>query len=182
MFVREVAPNLLLRQVSPADAASFFTLVERNREYLREWLPWVDKNNSVDDVRDFIARAQSQWEEGRGPNTGIWLDGALVGAIGCHPIDIPNRNCSIGYWVDSGIQRKGVITRSCAALLDYLFDDVSLHRVEIRCGTGNARSCAIPTRLGFTREGVAWEAEWVMNRWVDLVVWAMLRQNWRGRT
>ena len=60
----------------------------------------------------------------------------------------------------------------------YLFDDLALHRVTIQCGTGNQRSCAIPQRLGFTREGVMREAEWVNDRWVDLVVWGMLSPDW----
>jgi ribosomal-protein-serine acetyltransferase len=64
-------------------------------------------------------------------------------------------------------------------MLDYLFDELGLHRVEIRCGTGNTRSCAIPERLGFTREGVLRQGEWVNDRWVDLVVWGMLEVEWR---
>jgi ribosomal-protein-serine acetyltransferase len=62
-----------------------------------------------------------------------------------------------------------------------LFDEVELHRVTIQCGTGNHRSCAIPERLGFSREGVLREAEWVNDRWVDLVVWGMLASDWRSR-
>jgi hypothetical protein len=42
--------------------------------------------------------------------------------------------------------------------------------LRARCGTGNHKSCAIPERLGFHREGMAKEAEWVNDRWVDLVV------------
>jgi len=181
MFRRRVAPGIEMRQFEMHDAEPIFALVERNREHLRPWLPWVDHTRSAEDVREFISRVQTQLDSNQGPNSGIWVDGALAGNVGCHPIDWPNRNCSIGYWVDAGQQGKGLITRCCAALLDYLFDEARLHRVEIRCGTGNTRSCAIPARLGFTREGVANQAEWVMDRWVDLVVWGMLEQDWRRR-
>lgn len=181
MFRREVEPGLELRQIEFPDAEATFALVERNREYLRPWLPWVDHTLSAEDVREFIARAETQYESHQGPNAGIWLEDVLIGFIGCHPIDWSNRNCSIGYWLDGAHQGKGVISRCCRAMVDYLFSDARLHRVEIRCGTGNTRSCAIPARLGFTREGVAHEAEWVMNRWVDLVVWRMLEQEWRKR-
>jgi ribosomal-protein-serine acetyltransferase len=50
--------------------------------------------------------------------------------------------------------------------------------VEIRCATGNTRSCAIPERLGFSREGVLREAEWVNGRFLDLVVWSLLEQDY----
>ena len=124
-------------------------------------------------------RARYKFEISRAPDAGIWIDGVFSGSIGSHSIDWANRSTSIGYWIDSAQQARGIMTRCCASLLDYLFDDLLLHRVEIRCGTGNTRSCAIPQRLGFMREGVLREAEWVNGRWVDLVVWSMLEDAWR---
>jgi ribosomal-protein-serine acetyltransferase len=141
----------------------------------------VDATVSTGEIRLFLARVTAQFEEGLGPNFGIWLDGSLAGAIGCHPIDRPDRSCSLGYWIASAHQGKGTITRCCLQLLDYLFGEAGLHRVEIRCGTGNSRSCAIPRRLRFTHEGVLREAEWVNDRWVDLEVWSMLEQDWKAR-
>lgn len=177
-FRRSVAAGLELRQLTLADADLVFAVADRNRAYLREWLPWVDRTHSAFEVREFIGRVTEQHEAGLGPNTGIWLEGELVGSVGCHPIDWNNRQCSIGYWIDSGCQGRGIMTRCCASLLDFLFDDTGLHRVTIQCGTGNRKSCAIPERLGFVREGVTREAEWVNDRWVDLVVWGMLDRDW----
>jgi len=178
MFHRDVAPGIEIRQFEMSDAEPLFDRIDRNREYLWEWMPWVDGTRTVDDVRDFISRAYAQFEANQGPQCGIWTDGEIAGSIGCHPIDWFHRNCSIGYWIDQARQRKGIVTSCCRTLLDYLFSEMVLHRVEIRCGTGNTKSCAIPERLGFTREGVAREAEWVGGRWVDLVVWGMLESEW----
>jgi len=178
-FHRTAGPGLELRQFAMAEAPACFAVVERNRAYLREWLPWVDRTHSVEDIRQFIARVTEQYESGLGPNAGIWLDGRFVGTVGAHPIDWNNRHCSIGYWIDAACQGRGIMTRCTASLIDYLFDETALHRVTIQCGTGNRKSCAIPERLGFTREGVLREAEWVNDRWVDLVVWGMLGRDWR---
>jgi ribosomal-protein-serine acetyltransferase len=180
MFRRAVADGLELRQFEFRDAEILFTMVDRDRAYLRQWLPWVDGTRSADHLRDFLLRVTAQFEDGLGPNFGIWLEGALAGSIGCHLIDLPNRSCSLGYWIAAGCQGRGIITRCCRHLLDYLFDELGLHRVEIRCGTGNTRSGAIPRRLGFRREGVLLEAEWVNDRWLDLEVWSMLEQDWRS--
>jgi len=179
MFLREVAPGIEMRQFRVEDAEPTYTLVDRHRAYLREWLPWVDHTHSPDDVRDFIQRAGAQWDANQGPSTVIWMDGAICGSFGCHPIDWTNRNTSIGYWIVPDLQGKGIVTRCTISMLRYLFDELSLHRVEIRCGTGNMRSCAIPERLGFHREGVAREAQWVGDRWVDLFIWSMLSEEWR---
>jgi ribosomal-protein-serine acetyltransferase len=181
MFRRTVAPGIELRLFEYPDAEPLFQMVERNRAYLRQWLPWVDRTWSPADVRDFIARARTQFENNQGPQCGIWIDGEIAGSLGCHPIDYSNRNCSIGYWIDESRCGRGVVTRCCATILDYLFGALDLHRVVIQCGTANHRSCAIPQRLGFTREGVARQAEWVNDRWVDLVVWSILAEEWSKR-
>jgi ribosomal-protein-serine acetyltransferase len=181
MFRRKVAPGIEIRQFEMGDAEPAFAAVERNREYLRQWLPWVDYTRTAEDVRHFISRVQCQFDANQGPQVGIWVNGAFSGSLGCHAIDWTNRSSSIGYWIDAAHQGQGLITRCCGVMLDYLFHEMALHRVEIRCGTGNLRSCAVPERLGFTREGVAREAEWVNDRWVDLVVWGILEQEWRKR-
>jgi ribosomal-protein-serine acetyltransferase len=181
MFSRKVAPGIEIRLFELRDAETVFAVVERNRAYLREWLPWVDITMSAENIRCFIARVREQFESGRGPQAGIWIEGAFAGSVGCHPIDWPNRHCSIGYWIEARFQGKGIMTRCCASLIDYLFHDLGLHRVTIQCGTGNLRSCAIPERLGFTREGLTREGEWVNDRWVDLVLWGMLEREWRAR-
>lgn len=179
-FRRTVSPGIELKQFEMHEAEVIFAVADRNREHLRQWLPWVDHTHSPEDVRQFLGRAEAQAEANQGPNVGIWISGSLAGNVGCHPIDWANRSTSLGYWLEASRQGKGVITRCCGVLLDHLFDEMGLHRVEIRCGTGNARSCAIPQRLGFIREGVAREAEWVNDHWVDLVVWRVLEHEWRA--
>jgi ribosomal-protein-serine acetyltransferase len=179
MFHRVIAPGLEIRQFQVDDAEAVFATADRNRAYLREWLPWVDGTKSAANIRDFISAKLEQFATDRSPTAGIWLNGEVAGAIGCHPIDWLNRNCSIGYWVDARQQGKGIVTRAVSAMLDYLFQDVGLHRVTICCGTGNSRSCAIPQRLGFTREGMMRDAQWVNDRWIDLVVWGILTRDWK---
>ncbi len=168
-----------MRLFEMRDAEPVFAAVERNRAHLRQWLPWVDYTRTAEDVRHFIMRVQEQFNANQGPQTGIWVNGELCGSLGCHAIDWANRNCALGYWIDTAHQGRGLVTQCCASMIDYLFHELSLHRIEIRCGTMNFRSCSIPERLGFTREGVAREAEWVNDRWVDLVVWGLLDRDWR---
>ena len=181
MFSRKVAPGIEIRMFEVNEAEEIFGVVERNRAYLREWLPWVDFTTSPEDLRRFIVRVREQFASGRGPQCGIWIENSFAGSVGCHPIDWPNRNCSIGYWIEQRYQGKGIMTRCCESMLDYVFDELGLHRVTIQCGVLNTRSCAIPQRLDFTREGVTRDGEWVNDRWLDLVCWGMLEKDWRAR-
>jgi ribosomal-protein-serine acetyltransferase len=181
MFVRPVAPRIELRLFQMRDAAELLEAVERDRAHLREWLPWVDQTRSIDDIRGFIHRVHVQFGANQGPQAALWVEGRIVGSLGCHPIDWANRHCSVGYWMGSAHQGRGIMTRACAVLLDYLFNDLGVHRVTIQCGVGNDRSCAIPERLGFEREGVVRHGQWVNDRWVDLIVFGMLDYEWQRR-
>ena len=40
-------PDLELRLLAPDDAEELAALIERNRQYLREWLPWVDSSRTA---------------------------------------------------------------------------------------------------------------------------------------
>jgi len=71
------------------------------------------------------------------------------------------------------------MTRACRAIATEAFRQYGLHRIEIRCATGNGRSAAIPRRLGFAEEGILREAEWLYDHWVDLRVFSMLEHNWK---
>ena len=129
MFRRKVAPGIEIRQFEMRDVEPTFAAVERNREYLRQWLPWVDYTRTADDLRHFISRVQTQFDANQGPQAGIWVNGQFSGSLGCHAIDWANRNSSIGFWVDAAQQGQGLITRCCAVMLDYLFHEMALHRL-----------------------------------------------------
>ena len=179
MLTRQVSEGIELKQFERRDAEALFAVVSRNREYLRQWLPWVDQTRSEEDIRQFLSRVTAQCDEGLGPNFGIWHAGTLAGAVGCHPFDRANRSCSLGYWLEAGRQGQGIMTACCRRLVEYVFREAGLHRVQIRCAIGNTRSCAIPQRLGFTHEGVLREAEWVNDRWLDLNMYSMLEREYR---
>ena len=71
------------------------------------------------------------------------------------------------------------MTRSCKALVNFVFDEIGLNRVEIRAAVHNWKSRAIPERLGFTQEGIIRDAEWLYDHYVDHVVYGMLKREWR---
>lgn len=160
-------------------AAEIFQLVDRNREYLREWLPWVDRVVTVTDTSDFISRTIDQFEKGRGPQYLIEFQGTTAGIIGFHPIDIPNRNAEIGYWLGEEFTGSGLVTRSVMQLLGIGFRELDLNRIEIRCAKGNEPSNAIARRVGMVYEGTLREEEWLYDHFVDHTVYSMLHREFK---
>jgi ribosomal-protein-serine acetyltransferase len=179
MFQMDLGEGAALRLMQERDAEDIYNLTQQYREELREWLPWVDRTRSVEEPRQFILKSIEEYGKREALAACICVDGRVAGAISLHKIDALNFQTSIGYWLAGEYQGRGVMTRACRALVSHAFTEYGLHRVEIRCATGNTKSCAIPRRLGFQREGVLREAEWVSGRFLDLVVWGMLVQDWK---
>lgn len=63
----------------------------------------------------------------------------------------------------------------------HAFTALELKQVQIRCALDNHVSRAIPERLGFKREGIIPQAEWLYDHFVDLVVYGMLSEEWHTR-
>ncbi len=72
------------------------------------------------------------------------------------------------------------MTKVCRHLCGYLFDELGLNRIEIRCAETNLKSRAVPERLGFTLEGTLREMGYTRDGWVDQRVYSLLKREWRG--
>ncbi len=178
MFIHQVDESTTLAMVEMRDADELFELVDASRMYLREWLPWVDANVSVEDTKEFVRAAQQQYARGDGFQCCILYRGKIVGILGLQQVDRFHKQTQIGYWLAEEYQGRGIMTACCRALLDFAFREYKLHRVEIRAAVGNTKSSAIPERLGFTHEGTLRESEWVNDRFVDGAVYSMLQDEW----
>ena len=173
--------DVILKLLELEDTEVLFALVDSNRLYLRQWLPWVDSNTTQENSKYFILSTQEQHKLNLGFQCGIWFGGVFAGIIGFHGIDWRNRNVEIGYWIGEIFQGHGLVTKACRTLVDYAFYEYQLNRVQIRCATGNKKSNAIIERLGFIKEGMIRQAEFLYDHYVDLFVYGMTADEWNSR-
>ncbi len=178
MFSYQIDEHITLRLLEPRHAELLFTVVDTNRASLRQWMPWLDTNQSVENTRAFIETSCQQFAANNGFNAAIWVREQIVGVIGFHRVDWQNQSSSIGYWLGQDFRGQGIMTKACRALINYAFQDLKLNRIEIRCAVQNAKSRAIPERLGFTNEGTIRQAEYLYDRFVDHVVYGLLANEW----
>lgn len=178
MLSIKVDHEIDLQLIQIHDGAELFQLVDYNRVHLRKWLPWVDSITSPVQYRNIISTWLRQYYNNNGFQAGIRYRNRLVGVIGLHSIDWHNKQTSIGYYLGQEYEGKGIMVRSVHALLNYLFFHLYLHRVEIRCGEHNMKSRAIPERLGFVKEGMIRDGEFLYDHYHDLYIYGMLVQDW----
>ena len=169
----ELSADCHLRVLRERDAEELYRLVEANRGYLAEWMPWAAEQ-TLEGTIAFLRVTERRQAENNGFEAALVLDGRIVGAAGFPGVDWVARATSIGYWLDEGHQGRGLMTSAVRGLVDHAFDEWDLHRVEIQAAVDNRRSRAIPERLGFVEEGIRREAERVGDRYLDLVVYGLL--------
>lgn len=167
-----------LREMRCRDAEALYSLIDSNRFYLREWLPWVDIQQSVNDSLEFIEGSRKDNEQGRALTLCIEHESQLVGVIGFHEFDDANRSASLGYWITEGAQGKGIVTKSVRTLIDFAFSERGIDRVVLRMGTENTRSKKIAARLGAKFEDVSRQAEWLYDHYVDHEIHSIIVGDW----
>lgn len=177
MFTYTVNNDIRLGLLEVRHAEELFALTDQSRESLEKWLPWVAFTRTVQDSKNFIEGTLKQFSDNNGFQVGIWYKDELAGVIGLHGINWTNKSTSIGYWLGSSFEGKGLMTKACQAVIQYCFEEYGLHRIEIRAATGNHKSIAIPERLDFTKEGCIREAELLQNGFVDHYVFGLLKSD-----
>jgi ribosomal-protein-serine acetyltransferase len=169
--------SLGVRTLEAENAPGLYALIEANREHLARWMPWAADQDLAGTER-FIAEAEEQFARDDGFQAMIAPEGEIIGVAGFHSIDWINRNTSLGYWLAEDAQGRGTMTEVVRALVSHAFHEWELHRVEIHCAPENARSRAIPERLGFREEARLRETELVGGRYLDSVVYGLLEGKW----
>jgi ribosomal-protein-serine acetyltransferase len=169
-----------LRLPEEADVPALHAVVEANREHLARFLPWA-ATQTADAALDWVRAARQRVADNRGLELIIEDGGAIVGAAGTADVSWRDRSVALGYWLAEDAQGRGTMTAAVRAFVDHAFGAWELNRVEIRAAPENARSRAIPERLGFTAEGTLRQVERIGDRYVDHVVYGMLAAEWRER-
>jgi ribosomal-protein-serine acetyltransferase len=173
-----VGDGIELRPWRLEDAELLYVTVEANRARLEKWLPWPSAMQSASNEASFIRTTLGWMATGEGLGCAIVVDRRLAGGIGLNKIDQVNKSTELGYWLAEGFVGRGVMTRSTQALMSFAFEELGLHRVEIRAATGNTRSRAIPMRMGFTHEGTERESNVLNGEFIDLETYSMLSTEW----
>ncbi len=169
-----------MEQLAIAHSQELYDLTEANREYLREWLPWLDHIKSISDTEKFIESTIEESSVGGAPNFAVFYEGAICGVAGFHEINKQHKIGSIGYWLAQNYNGNGIITTVVTELVKIGFGELNLNKIEIRCAEGNIKSRAIPERLGFTYEATLRQCEWLYSKYVNHAIYSMLASEYNA--
>ena len=175
----ELGEGRVLRSLREDDIDPLYAVALANAEHLRPWHAWAhDVQRAATEA--YVTSSRAAFERGEAL-PGLIADGdEIIGACGFNRIVPLNDYAEIGYWLIAARQGQGIMSAAVRALLAHGFGTLGLHRIEIGAAPNNARSRAIPERLGFTQEAVLREVERFPDGHRDIVLYALLAQDWAG--
>ena len=135
----------------------------------------MDSLKEPSDTKKFLEHQLFRFQKFEALHITIFYRDRIAGVLGYNQIDLDNNIGHIGYWLGEEYNGKGIMTKSVRELIKLGFDYYSIERNDIRCAVENNRSRAIPERLGFKNEGIIRQAEKLSDRYVDHVIYGLLK-------
>lgn len=160
--IRAVTETIYLKQLSPKDAARYFSLIAYDSDHLRHFGDTTaDKYPDVVSVRDSIAHPKNP-EKLR---FGIWDNDHMVGTINLTPS--VDGEAEIGYWVGKEFVGHGYAARALKLLTGYATEVLHYDVLYCEVAVGNTASARTVKKSGFShyREYVG-DSGLTMNRFM----------------
>ena len=179
--------RVLLRPLTVHDFDQWREVRRRCNDWLTRWEPRriPGQPDTVEDRQAFAARCSVRMREiqlGTGYGFGIFVDGAFAGEININSIHRgAHQSAYVGYWIDERLAGRGYMPESVVAVLQFSFEQLLLHRVQISIIPRNASSRRVVEKLGVRDEGIAVRYLEINGEWEDHIRYAMTREEWDAR-
>ena len=106
-------------------------------------------------------------------------DGALLGAVGLTP-DVANQSAELGYWIGKPYWGQGYATEAARALVRFGFERLGLNRIYAHHFAHNPASGRVLQKAGLSYEGYLPQAVRKWERFVDVVLYGVVREKWQS--
>ena len=154
MFSINIDNSLALELISYDRASELYSIIERDREYLAQWLTWPRYVSCADDYVAFVKRSLIEYANEESLVFSVVFDGRAIGTAGFIDIQKDLEKGEIGYWIDSSYQGKGVATKVSTKLIQLGFEKLGLSKIEASVAVENQKSQKVCERSGMVVEGI----------------------------
>lgn len=107
-------------------------------------------------------------------------DGLHIGNIALQNINNTYRSADLSIIIgEKDYWGKGYGKAACELMLEHAFNAMNLRRVAIGTFATNYGMLALATSLGFRDEGIRRKAAWKNGKYIDIVEFGLLREEWQ---
>ncbi|MDP9225362.1 MAG: GNAT family N-acetyltransferase [Actinomycetota bacterium] len=173
-------PRLRLAPSAVEHADSLWSAVEASLPELRRWMPWAS-DDTYERNRDFLTMCENGWAKNEAWTFTIFEADRAAGTLGLASFDVVLNSAELGYWLRSDLTGRGYMTEAAAALVEFGFGGLKLHRIELRAGVENYDSNRVAEKVGFQRGGVLRDGSRGEGGWYDCYAYDLLETDARPR-
>jgi ribosomal-protein-alanine N-acetyltransferase len=105
-------------------------------------------------------------------------DNKIIGNCGFHDIVKSYFRAEVGYILDKQYWRQGIMTEVLNTVIPFGFENMGLNRIEAQLYPENIASVKLAEKLGFEKEGILKEYEFIRNKFYDVAVYSLLKRNY----
>jgi len=179
--VRLESGKTLLRSPVERDWRAYAEIRAASRKFLEPWEPtWPNDALSRDAFYRRLNRYASDWRNDTGYSMFLFdrESSALVGGISLSNVRRGVAQCgTLGYWMGEAYAGKGYMSEGLRLLLDFSFEELSLHRVEAACLPHNEPSRRLLLGSGFSEDGYARKYLRIRGVWQDHLLFSLLSED-----
>ncbi|WP_034916516.1 MULTISPECIES: GNAT family N-acetyltransferase [Erwinia] len=147
--------EIVLRPYREEDATAFTHAVHESLDTLTPWMTWAHADFTEQEARCWFAVTRLMREKGSADELGLFAkDGRLLGGAGLRFSPEEPHLCSIGYWVRSSEQRKGIASEAVRRLVALAWQTPNRDTVEILAAEDNVASRGVAVRSGAKFMGI----------------------------
>lgn len=171
-------PRLILRPYIPTDAQAIVR-ISNNMNVVR-WTSSHPFPYELKHAQDFLDKRASELAEGKAVAFAATIreSGELVGGVGIR-LELAQERGEIGYMIGEPHWGQGYATEATSRVLRYAFEDLNLSRVNASVHATNGGSIRVLEKLGMVKEGVQRQHAVRFGVKNDLVLYGMLRDEWK---
>ena len=169
--------RLLLRPFTMQDASAMFLNWASDSE-VTAFLTWP-AHASVEVTEAVLKDWTAQYADKKYYKWAIVLKdlGQPIGSITVNNVIDDNlKMAHVGYCIGRAWWGKGITTEAMQTVMDFLFDEVGVNRVESLHNTRNGASGAVMRKCGMKFEGIHRQADWSNAGLGDAAYYALLAQ------
>ena len=102
----------------------------------------------------------------------------MIGTCGFTSFSIENNSAEIGYVLNKNFWGKGIAPKVARMVMEYGFVELGLNRIEAKYMVENDSSRRVMEKCLMTSEGVLRSAIYSKNRYRDIGVYSILREEY----
>lgn len=180
---RILTKRLLVRLGSQEDVLGILKYYTDNKAYLTPYYPaWSEYFFTEEYWSSEVEIALQEFIQGQSLRLLIFHQNEprVIGIINFRNfIRSSAQFCTVGYSLAEKEQGKGYMTEALKASVDYVFEELNMHRIMANYMPHNLSSGKLLKRLGFVVEGYARDYLLINGQWQDHILTSLINPRWK---